>query len=200
LIRRSYGWGQDFGKGLQSKINSDGGVAIGLRLIHDIHREGNEPATAVFLNPTPLDLPFESERFGHVYHAKFRNVNFVAIAVELVIGKANPPDLFFLERMKGKRNFFKAVKLRFSNTEGACKALHRKQITLDLAQAEMISLKHVADSLGCPIDLPCYLFDRSLHKSLANDFKLGLGPSSMVLLSFDSLLDDEAPTGFGRPL
>jgi hypothetical protein len=40
-------------------------------------------------------LPFESERFGHVYHAKFRNVDLVAIGVELVIGKANPPRSFF---------------------------------------------------------------------------------------------------------
>src|SRR6202451_4638811 len=60
----------------------------------------------------------------------------------------------------------------------------------------MISLQHVADRLRCTIDLPRYLFDRSLHKLLANDLKLGLGPSSMVLLSLDSVLDDEAPTRF----
>ena len=83
------------GKSLQSKINSDGSVAIGLRLIHNIHRDGNEPATVMFLNPTRHDLAFESERFGHVYHAKFRNVDLVAIGVELVIGKANPPRSFF---------------------------------------------------------------------------------------------------------
>jgi hypothetical protein len=52
------------GKSLQSKINSDRSVAIGLRLIHNIQRDGNEPATAVFLNPTRRDLALGSGRFG----------------------------------------------------------------------------------------------------------------------------------------
>src|ERR1019366_9340948 len=74
-----------------------------------------------------------------------------------------------------------------------------KQITPNLAQAEVISLQHVADRLRRPIDLTCDLFDRSLHKFLANDLKLGLCPSSMVLLSLDSVLDDEAPARLLRP-
>jgi hypothetical protein len=82
------------GKSLQSKINSDGSVSIGLRLIHNIHRDGNEPATAVFLNPTRHDLAFKSQRFGHVCHFKFRNVDLMAIGVELVIGKATPRSFF----------------------------------------------------------------------------------------------------------
>ena len=63
----------------------------------------------------------------------------------------------------------------------------------------MISLQHVADRLRCPIDLPCDLFDRSRYEFFANDLKLGLGPSSMILLSLDSILDDEAPAGLFWP-
>jgi hypothetical protein len=88
--------------------------------------------------------------------------------------------------------------LRFSNAEGACKALHRKQITPDLAQTEVISPKHVANCLWCPIDPFRDFFDRSLHQFFTDRLEFGFRPSSVILPSFDSMLNDQAPARFLR--
>src|SRR5208337_1514759 len=54
--------------------------------------------------------------------------------------------------------------LFFSDAECVRKALHGKQITLNLAQAELVSIQHVADRLRGPIDLLRNIFDRSLDE------------------------------------
>ena len=59
----------------------------------------------------------------------------------------------------------------------------------------MVSLEHVADRLGRSIDLLGDLFYRSLNQFFTNRLEFGFGPSSMVLPSFDPVLDDQAPAG-----
>src|SRR5260370_25301962 len=82
----------------------------------------------------------------------------------------------------------------------ARQALHGKEITADFTQAETISLEHVANRFGRPVDLLRYLFNRSLHQFFANCFDFTFGPSPVILPSFDPVLDDEAPTSFlGTP-
>jgi hypothetical protein len=86
-------------------------------------------------------------------------------------------------------------------TRRALARLHRKQVTPNLAQAEVISLEHVADRHRCPIDLLRDLFNRSLHKLLANDFKLGLGPSSRSCWPLiPCWMMKRQQASFGRPL
>lgn len=82
----------------------------------------------------------------------------------------------------------------------AGKAFHGEKIAANLAQAEAVSPEHVADRFGRPIDLLRHLFDGTLNQFLSNDLQFGFRPSSVILPSLDSVLDDQAPASLlGAP-
>ena len=90
--------------------------------------------------------------------------------------------------------------LRLPNMQRARQAFHGKEIASDFTQAEAISPEHVADRFGRPVDLLCDLFDGTLNQFLSNDLQFGFRPSSVVLPSLDSVLDDQAPASLlGAP-
>jgi hypothetical protein len=75
-----------------------------------------------------------------------------------------------------------------------CQAFHREQVAANVAEAEVVPLKHVADGLGCPVDLLGNFLDRPLYKFLSDNLDLRASPSPVVLAAFDPVLNDQTPT------
>src|SRR5271163_1030116 len=92
--------------------------------------------------------------------------------------------------------FYPGDDLCLSDVQGARQRLHREEVTANLANAELVSPQNIADGLGRPIELLRHLFDRPLHQFLSHDVEFGLGPTAVVYLSLDSVLNDEAPACF----
>jgi hypothetical protein len=77
--------------------------------------------------------------------------------------------------------------------EGTRAALHREEITADFSNAELVPPQHISNRLRRPIEFLGHLFDRPLHEFLSQEVEFGRGPTAVINLPLNSVLNDEPP-------